>query len=444
MQNRLRALALLLIIVVLSLTSCTTSVQTAATQLSSPGESTEISLVASSTPKPATKTAVPAATATTASSAPVSTETSNQPAVCEPTGKLLQPDPAYPPVSDQDWVDGPADAEVTIIEYSEFQCPYCAMLEPELLKLREAYPDDVRLVFRHFPLDFHDKAYLSAQAAEAIGKQKYDLFFVFKNFLFEKRDTWVNMTPDQYKSWLLENVTALGADKDQFAKDLESQEIVNKVKEAVASGEQSGVQGTPTVLFNGVPYGGPRDFATLEGIVKLFQLENNLYEACPPMEVQPDKEYVATIKTTKGEIIIQLLAAQAPMAVNSFIFLAKDGYYDNTPFHRVLPNFVAQAGDPSGTGYGGPGYRFSNEISPELKFDSEGVLGMANSGTPDSNGSQFFITYAALPQLDGNYTIFGKVIGGMDVVKNLTPRDPNSDQLLPEPDLILSITIEEK
>ena len=117
--------------------------------------------------------------------------------------------------------------------------------------------------------------------------------------------------------------------------------------------------------------------------------------------------------------MIQLYADQAPLAVNSFVFLAKQGWFDGVTFHRVIPGFVAQTGDPSGTGKGGPGYFFKNEVS-DLRYDKPGVVGMANSG-PDTNGSQFFITYAPQPSLDGSYTIFGQVIQGMDVVENLTP-----------------------
>ena len=111
-------------------------------------------------------------------------------------------------------------------------------------------------------------------------------------------------------------------------------------------------------------------------------------------------------------------------------------------FHRVIPGFAAQAGDPSGTGKGNPGYFFNNEIS-DLFFDKPGIVGMANSG-PDTNGSQFFITFAPAPHLDGSYTIFGRVLSGLDVAENLTPRDPDQGTLLPPGDKIISITIEEK
>jgi cyclophilin family peptidyl-prolyl cis-trans isomerase len=172
-------------------------------------------------------------------------------------------------------------------------------------------------------------------------------------------------------------------------------------------------------------------------------LEKNQFTACPPMTVDSNKEYFATLHTDKDDIKIQLFADKAPIAVNNFIFLAKQGWYDNVTFHRVLPEFVAQAGDPSGTGFGGPGYAFVNEVSPDLKFDQPGRVGMANSGK-DSNGSQFFITFAPTPQLDGGYTIFGQVIEGMDVAKSLTPRDPSQTLDLPPGDKIKSIDIEEK
>jgi cyclophilin family peptidyl-prolyl cis-trans isomerase len=160
------------------------------------------------------------------------------------------------------------------------------------------------------------------------------------------------------------------------------------------------------------------------------------------MTIDPTKQYIATLHTEKGDIVIELAADKAPLAVNSFIFLAHNGWFDNVTFHRVIPGFVAQAGDPSGTGFGTPGYAYKNEIT-DLKFDAPGVVGMANAGA-DSNGSQFFITYAAASNLDGKFTVFGHVIQGMDVATNLTPRDPSQSGDLPPGDKILSVSIEEK
>ncbi len=162
----------------------------------------------------------------------------------------------------------------------------------------------------------------------------------------------------------------------------------------------------------------------------------------PPMTIDPSKQYFATIKTAKGDIKVQLFAAKAPKTVNSFVFLAREGYYDNTTFHRVLADFMAQGGDPTGKGSGGPGYIFDNESHPDLTFDSPGILAMANAGA-NTNGSQFFITFRATPWLDGGYTIFGKVIEDMDVVLSLRLRNPEESPSYPG-DLLETIEIEEQ
>ncbi len=162
----------------------------------------------------------------------------------------------------------------------------------------------------------------------------------------------------------------------------------------------------------------------------------------PAMTIDVNKSYTAAIETDKGEIVLQLLPQAAPQTVNSFVFLARQGYYDGVTFHRVLPGFMAQGGDPTGTGSGGPGYMIPNEEGG-LLFDSAGVLAMANSGR-DRNGSQFFITYAPQPSLDGGYTIFGRVISGMDVVQALTPRDPDNPADTAPGDPLITIRITEQ
>ncbi|MDQ2692864.1 MAG: peptidylprolyl isomerase [Chloroflexota bacterium] len=143
-----------------------------------------------------------------------------------------------------------------------------------------------------------------------------------------------------------------------------------------------------------------------------------------------------------GEFVAELFADQAPVTVNNFVFLARQGYYDGTTFHRVLDGFMAQGGDPTGTGMGGPGYQFEDEFSDDLTFDRPGLLAMANSG-PNTNGSQFFITYAPTPHLNGRHTIFGEVIEGMDVVNSITRRDPQQNPDF-EGDAIAAITITEE
>jgi peptidyl-prolyl cis-trans isomerase B (cyclophilin B) len=138
------------------------------------------------------------------------------------------------------------------------------------------------------------------------------------------------------------------------------------------------------------------------------------WDAPPEMTINTDRIYLATLRTVKGDIKIELFADRAPIAVNNFVFLAEAGFYDNTTFHRVITGFMAQGGDPTGTGAGGPGYAFEDEIVHGLVFDQAGLIAMANSG-PDTNGSQFFFTYAPTPWLNGFHTIFGKVVEGMDV-----------------------------
>lgn len=168
------------------------------------------------------------------------------------------------------------------------------------------------------------------------------------------------------------------------------------------------------------------------------------YNAPPAAQIDPAKSYTATFKTDKGDIVVELFAKQAPITVNNFVFLARDGYYDNTTFHRVIPNFMVQGGDPTGTGRGGPGYKFNDEPgSLALKHDGPGVLSMANAG-PNTNGSQFFITHLATPHLDGKHGVFGKVKDqdSLDVLLAIRTRDPMRD---PDPgDKLLAVEITEE
>jgi cyclophilin family peptidyl-prolyl cis-trans isomerase len=143
----------------------------------------------------------------------------------------------------------------------------------------------------------------------------------------------------------------------------------------------------------------------------------------PQMEIDSKKKYAATIETTKGNIVLELFADKVPHTVNNFVFLARQGFYDGTIFHRVIPNFMAQGGDPTGSGRGGPGYRFPDEFHPGLRHDKPGMLSMANAG-PDTNGSQFFITHVPTPWLDGKHIVFGQVSTGMEVLLAIPQRDP--------------------
>ena len=149
------------------------------------------------------------------------------------------------------------------------------------------------------------------------------------------------------------------------------------------------------------------------------------YSSPPAMVIDPTKAYFAHIKTDIGEMVVELHAAEAPRTVNNFVFLAQEGFYDGVIFHRVIANFMAQGGDPTGTGTGGPGYQFEDEFNPSLRHDGPGVLSMANAG-PNSNGSQFFITHVATPWLDDKHSVFGHITEGVDVLMSIPPRDPNN------------------
>jgi cyclophilin family peptidyl-prolyl cis-trans isomerase len=160
----------------------------------------------------------------------------------------------------------------------------------------------------------------------------------------------------------------------------------------------------------------------------------------PEMALDPAKEYYANIVTEKGVVRVRLFAEEAPETVNNFVFLARDGYFDGTTFHRVIKDFMVQGGDPTGTGAGGPGYRIRDEFHPELRHDRPGILSMANAG-PNTGGSQFFITHVATPWLDDRHAVFGEVVEGMDVVEAIRERDPQRDR---EPgDRIERVEIEE-
>jgi cyclophilin family peptidyl-prolyl cis-trans isomerase len=160
------------------------------------------------------------------------------------------------------------------------------------------------------------------------------------------------------------------------------------------------------------------------------------------MQIDPSKSYQAIFHTSRGDFTVDLFAKDAPKTVNNFVFLARDGFYDGTTFHRVIKGFMAQGGDPNGTGTGGPGYQWNDEQSAlALKHDGPGVLSMANAGR-NTNGSQFFITFVPTPHLNGKHAVFGKVSSGMDVVNSLRERDPGSDR---QPgDTINSIEIVER
>jgi cyclophilin family peptidyl-prolyl cis-trans isomerase/protein-disulfide isomerase len=348
----------------------------------------------------------------------------------------------FPPISAQDHVRGAENPAITITYYSDFQDPRSALFAQVADKLLKANPDQVRVVNRMFPLiAIDDKAAIAAQAAEAAAEQ--NKFWEVHDLLFTQQANWIKLSATDFEQWISTQALALGMNVDQFKSDMKRDDIAARVQKAWNDGQKMGLPGTPLVLINGQIYGGPRDYSSINDILQLILLGKRQFTTCPPVTVETNKQYIATLHTQKGDIVIQLLANKAPFTVNSFLFLVKNGWYNNITFHRVIPDLFAQTGDPSGTGKGNPGYYIVTEIDPNLRFSKPGMVAMVNSGS-DTSGSQFFITYAATSQFDGKYTIFGEVISGMDVLRQLNPRDAQPGSDTPPGDRLESITIEEK
>jgi cyclophilin family peptidyl-prolyl cis-trans isomerase len=323
---------------------------------------------------------------------------------------------------------------------------------PLLKRLEDAYPNDVRLAYRHFPLtEIHDKAQMSAEASEAAGAQ--GKFWEMHDLLFATFEEWSEISPDQFRAKLNDYARQIGLDVEQFATDLDGGKFTAKVNTAREFALQIGLGGTPFLLLNESPWPDSLSYLSynnLDGIARYFiDLPKKQIAEYPAMAIDSNKTYVATIATDKGDITIELFAKQAPLAVNSFVVLAQRGWYDGVAWHRVVDQFVAQAGDPTGLGIGGVGYVYKTETSPDLKYAGAGWVGVARTNEIDTNGAQFFITRTGIgqEQLDalngGPYTIFGRVTAGQNVVDTLTVRDPQSSPDT-SPSVIQSITVEEK
>lgn len=234
-------------------------------------------------------------------------------------------------------------------------------------------------------------------------------------------------------------------------KKIEERQKVLKAKQAERNIQLIGLGVVALLIVAGVWFFSPKDqgqnqsnldFGDQTACERFADIPVAAQYSEPLLNIDLTKQYFANMKmATGGEFVIQLYPDKAPKTVNSFIFLSCKGYFEGVTFHRVLEGFMAQGGDPTGTGSGGPGYQFENEDS-DLTFDKAGVVAMANAGR-DTNGSQFFITFVPTPQLNGDFTIFGQVIEGMDVVNGITRRDPDQNPNF-QGDAIESVTITEQ
>lgn len=294
-------------------------------------------------------------------------------------------------VTENDWVLGPEDAVMTLIEYADFQCPYCSRAGLIALEFQAAHPDEVRYVYRHFPLSFHEKAPMSAYAADAAGKQ--GLFFEAERWLYETQSDWTYLeTLEEFDAWLRENIqTALpDLDLEKWTADYESEEVRAVVDASFDKVNATGlISGTPTFFANF--YQTSYEPAVLEQYIDLFKMQKNYRTSCPVMALEAGKEYRAVLHTTAGDVVIDLFEEEAPNLVSSFMALAADGFYNGNTFHNVVDGFIAQTGDPSATGVGLAGYYLEDENLNNGGFNEPGAVAMANTGE-DKNSSQFFLT----------------------------------------------------
>lgn len=310
-----------------------------------------------------------------------------------------------------------------------------------LTRLQSAHPDQVLHVFRQFPLlGLNDKTLIAAEAAEAAGAQ--GRFWEMHDLLYERQREWASLAPEAFAGRLAGWASEIGLEVAAFVADLNGGAHRDKVLADYNAALALGVPGAPTLVVNDEVYAGPLDFGLLDAVVRLQLLARRQFSAAPEFAINIGGQYQAELHTSQGDIVIRLFPERAPVTVNNFIFLARQGWFDGVTFHRVVAGQLAQTGDPSGTGYGGPGYAIPDELDNGLTFDGPGVVAMANAG-PDSGGSQFFIALRALPDLNGRYTIFGRVTTGLDILTALDPRDP-ADPSAPPGEIINSVTITER
>jgi cyclophilin family peptidyl-prolyl cis-trans isomerase/protein-disulfide isomerase len=390
------------------------------------------------TPVPPSLTPFPSATASVATSTPLDTPT---PFIMPtPTGESYEALAGH--------ALGPDDAPLTIIMYGDFQCEICARYARDLEIVRSRYPDDIRLIWRHLPdVRAHDKAALALQASEAAAAQGN--FWEMRDQLFTHQADWINLSPDEFRAVLRDYAGTVGLDVERFTADLDAGTYAPLVEAAQRDAAELDIVGAPVLLYNSQLFSGRDDLFGLDEAARLVLLQPRQFETAPDMIIDPAKTYRATITTDKGDIVIDLWADKAPMAVNNFVFLARSGWYDDITFYYVVPGFLAQTGDPSDTGRGTPGYTIPDEYDNGQFFNRAGLVAMAHPPGM-SAGSQFFITLAPLippAEWDGKYTTFGQVVSGLDVVQNLTPRNANDPVNFPDPppgDRVLTVTIEEQ
>jgi cyclophilin family peptidyl-prolyl cis-trans isomerase len=308
-----------------------------------------------------------------------------------------------------------------------------------LADLQALHPEDLQVIFRPYPLwPVNDKALLAAQAAEAAGAQGQ--FWAMHDLLFARYEEWVDLSPEAFQPWLSQAAQSLDLDAAAFGQALQEETHLARALGQFEAAFASGLTGVPTLLLDGDLVTMQPTLSNLEALLRLAQAEARGLPPGPPPAADPSQAVLAVLETSQGPIELALDPSAAPEAVGSFVALARQGWYDGSIFHRVIPGVLVETGDPTHTGLGGPAYRFADELDPQLTFAEPGMVALASEG-PNSNGGIFFINLQPLQELNGTRTIFGRVTSGLDLLAPLPARDPIADLLTPAPLIIERVTI---
>jgi len=347
-----------------------------------------------------------------------------------------------PAEASYDHAYGAESPKVTILSYCSYQNPVCQTLIANLAEIQQRNADSVRVILRQYPRpDVEDKSIVAAYAAEAAALENH--YWEMNNRLYSQQTDWLKLDPDEFQTWLAAQAASMGISAAEWESNLKDERVIAAIGQTLQDAVPLQIQSTPVLFYNHIIVKSAVDVDSLTVLLDYFLLPEKAYSACPPQVLDPIKRYSATFETEKGEIIFDLYPQIAPLSVNNFVFLAREGWYDNTSFFRVIPGFVAQGGDPSNSGLGTPGYGIELEVDPAYRFDAPGLLALSHDSAGLS-GSQFFINYAALPEMDGQFTIIGRIRSGMEVLNSFRPRNPETDEILLPAEALISVTIKEE
>ena len=335
---------------------------------------------------------------------------------CDLTSVAADPDvqEAVPAISDEDYVLGSGNAAMTIIVYGDFRCGNSAEAVVNLIDLQKKHPEDIRLVFRLFPRDNHVAALMCGYALEASAAQNLvfetiSIFYEYYTNIFSI-DTEAEMTSFLNKN-LLPELQKYDFDSAKWQQVFYSSAIRKRVGNLRREGLQTGyISGTPTIFINDTFYTGDRSPDTLELLYWMVKTQSFNFDSCPDLVTEPGKQYSAVLDTTKGTVEIELFPDNAPYAVNSFVFLAENGWYDGSPFYKTgRDGFVLQSGDPAIGGSADAGYSYPFE-STNIAPNQPGMVGMVKNAE-GQNDSRFFITYDLNDFYRERFELLGPYIG---------------------------------